>query len=255
VAAGSHLARSQKIVKEVVPLMYQGLVVFDVDGTLIREKTVCEVIAAKIDRVERMDWLERSAGSSRASHSAPAVDLTITAREEMADWYIEAGRDSVDSFFDSLIWAEGTHAGIKSLQENGWLVALASLTWSFGVERIAAALGIDESLGTGLDWDTKQIDHVYAGDKVDFLQRMAAKYEIPADRTYAVGDSGGDIPMLKAASHGFYLGDSDPQIPGVTHLSEASIDTIANHILHPQNNDHTHDCHPPLDTSHSNDQN
>lgn len=65
-AAGSHLAHSHKIVKEVVLLMYQGLVVFDVDVTLIREKTVCEVIAAKIDRVERMDWLERSADSSMA---------------------------------------------------------------------------------------------------------------------------------------------------------------------------------------------
>jgi hypothetical protein len=29
------------------------------------------MIAAKIDRVERMDQLERSAGSSRASHAAP----------------------------------------------------------------------------------------------------------------------------------------------------------------------------------------
>lgn len=215
--------------------MYQGLVVFDVDGTLIRELTVCEVIAAKIDRVERMDWLERSAGSSRASHAAPPIDLTITAREEMADWYIEAGRESVDSFFDSLIWAEGAHTGIKSLTDNGWLVALASLTWSFGVERIAADLGVKESLGTGLNWDTKQIDHVFAGDKVDFLQRTAAKHEIPADRVYAVGDSGGDVPMLKAAAHGFFLGDSDPQIPGVTHLSEASIDTIARHILNPEN--------------------
>ncbi|MDA0597010.1 MAG: haloacid dehalogenase-like hydrolase [Chloroflexi bacterium] len=161
--------------------------------------------------------------------------MTITAREEMADWYIEEGRESVDSFFDSLIWAEGTHAGIKSLTANGWLVASASLTWSFGVERIAADLGIDEFLGTGLDWDTKQIDHVYAGDKVDFLHRMAAKYEIPADRTYAVGDSGGDVPMLKAAAHGFFLGDYDPQIPGVTHLSEASIDMIAKHILNAEN--------------------
>jgi len=104
----------------------------------------------------------------------------------------------------------------------------------FGVERMAADLGINESLGTGLDWDTKQIDHVYAGDKVDFLQRMVAKYEIPIGRTYAVGDSGGVVPMLKAAAHGFYLGDSDPHILGTIHLREASIDTIARHIINPE---------------------
>ena len=161
--------------------------------------------------------------------------MTITAREEIADWYIESGRESVDSFFDSLIWAEGTHAGINCLIDNGWLVDLTSLTWSFGVERIAADLWINESLGTGLDWDTKQIDHVYAGDKVDFLQRMVAKYEIPIGRTYAVGDSGGVVPMLKAAAHGFYLGDSDPHILGTIHITESSIDTIALHIINPEN--------------------
>jgi HAD superfamily phosphoserine phosphatase-like hydrolase len=212
-------------------LPHQGLVVFDVDGTLIREKTVCEVIATKIDKVERMDWLERNAGSSRASHVGPPEDLVIDSQIEMADWYVEAGREAVDSFIDSLTWAEGAHAGIKSLIDSGWLVTIASMTWSFGVEKIAAELGVEEFLGAGLDWDTKHIDHVFPEHKVEFLQQTASKHGIPADRIYAIGDSGGDVPMLKAATKGFYLGDSDPQIPGVFHLSNARIDTVARRIL------------------------
>jgi phosphoserine phosphatase len=178
-----------------------------------------------------MDWLETNAGSSRASLGFPSNDATISAREEMADWYVEAGRTQVDSFIGDVTWAEGTHSGIKSLIDNGWLVALASLTWSFAVERIAKSLGVTEIKATGLDWDTKRIDHIFPEDKASFLQRTAAKYEIPADRTYAIGDSGGDVHMLKAAARGFYLGDDDPQIPGVTHLSEAGIDEIARRIL------------------------
>lgn len=212
-------------------MKYQGLVVFDVDGTLIREKTVCELIAARIDKVERMDWLERNTGSASASTGVPPEQQVINAREEMADWYIEAGRELVDSFLDLAIWASGAHSGIKSLMENGWQVAVASLTWSFGVARVAADLGISDYVGSGLDWDTKQIEHVFPEHKSEFLQRVVAQYEVPAERVYAVGDSGGDLPMMEVAGKGFYLGHSDPQVDGVVHLPDAGIDTVADRIL------------------------
>lgn len=212
-------------------LTHKGLVVFDVDGTLIREKTVCEVIASKINRVERMDWLEHNAGTPSTSTGLPPNASVISARKEMADWYVEAGRAAVDTFFESLIWAGGAHTGIKSLTDSGWLVAIASLTWSFGVERIATDLGVNDLVATQLDWNTKEINHVFAADKPVFLKEVATKYEIPSDRVYAVGDSGGDIPMLRAAAHGFYIGDSDPGINGTVHVPAARIDTIAELIL------------------------
>jgi HAD superfamily phosphoserine phosphatase-like hydrolase len=224
-------SRAQLIVEEDRSVRFKGLVVFDVDGTLIREKTVCEVIASKINRVERMDWLENNAGTPSTSTGLPPNTSVISAREEMADWYVEAGRESVDTFFESLIWADGAHTGIKSLIDNGWLVAIASLTWSFGVERIAQDLGVNEVIATELDWDTKEIRHVFAADKPVFLQKVVIKYGIAVDRVYAVGDSGGDIPMLKAAAHGFYIGNSDPKIAGTDHLPAARIDTIAELIL------------------------
>ena len=216
-------------------MSFEGLVVFDVDGTLIREKTVCEVIASKIDRVERMDWLENNAGTPSTSTGLPPNTSVISAREEMADWYIEAGREAVDTFFESLIWAGGAHAGIKSLIDSGWLVAIASLTWRFGVETIAQDLGVNEVIATQLDWNTKEINHVFAADKPVFLQETAAKHGIPSNRVFAVGDSGGDIPMLKAAANGFYIGDSDPGIAGTVHVPAARIDTIAELILNSDN--------------------
>jgi phosphoserine phosphatase len=189
------------------------------------------VIASRINRVERMDWLEKHAGTPSTSVDLPPNQSVIDAREEMVDWYIEAGREAVDSFLPFVTWAEGAHTGVKSLIDNGFLVAIASLTWSFGVERIAADLGITELTATHLDWDSKQIDHIFAEDKATFLQKMVAKYEISRDRVWAVGDSGGDIPMLKAAGHGVFVGDSDPQISGVVHLPAAGIDAVAKLVL------------------------
>jgi len=212
-------------------MSYRGLVIFDVDGTLIRERTVCEVIASRIGKSERMDWLEKNAGTPSTSIDLPPNQSVIDAREEMADWYIEAGREAVDSFLPHVTWAEGAHAGVKSLIDNGFLVAIASLTWSFGVERIAADLGISELTATLLDWDSKQITHQFAEDKARYLQRIAVKHQIPADQVWAVGDSGGDVPMLKAAGRGVFVGDSDPQIPCVAHLPAGGIDAVAEHIL------------------------
>lgn len=212
-------------------MKYQGLVVFDVDGTLIREQTVCELIAAKIDRVEQMAWLEANAGSSSESTAAPGNESLIAAREEMVDWYMEAGRLQVDSFFDSVIWADSAHSGVQSLIDRDWLVAIASMTWSFAVDRIADDLGIELSTATTLDWETKAIDHVFPEDKATFTKRVAGGYQIPRDRVFGVGDSGGDIPMLEAATNGIYIGASDPQIPGTIHLPNAGIGTIASAIL------------------------
>ncbi len=68
---------------------YQGLVVFDCDGTLIREKTVWDLIAAQIGKLERMDWLERKAGAQTAIGSSSRNPTVNEAREEMAVWYFE----------------------------------------------------------------------------------------------------------------------------------------------------------------------
>lgn len=212
-------------------MIYNGLVIFDVDGTLIRERTVCEVIASRIGKSERMDWLEKHAGTPSTSIDLPPNQSVIDAREEMADWYIEAGREAVDSFLPHVTWASGAHAGVKSLIDAGWLVAIASLTWSFGVQRITADLGITELTAPTLDWDSKQIDHMFAEDKAKYLQQMVAKHNISSDRVWAVGDSGGDIPMLKASSRGVFVGYSDPQIPGVVHMPAGGIDAVAELIL------------------------
>ena len=211
---------------------YKGLVVFDCDGTLIREKTVCDLIAAQIGKSERMDWLEQNAGAQTAIGSSSRNPTVIEAREEMAGWYFDSGRTAVESFLPSVVWAKGVHDGIKSLVEAGFLVAISSMTWKFGVGIITSDLGINEFTGTDLDWDSGEITHLFPEEKAEFLEHLVEKYEIPSDRVFAVGDSGGDAEMLKAAGRGFFVGTNDPEIAGIIHLPDAGIDTIAQRIIH-----------------------
>ncbi|MCZ6539443.1 MAG: HAD-IB family phosphatase [Chloroflexi bacterium] len=200
-----------------------GLIVFDVDGTLIRGKTVCELIADQIGKSERMSWLERHAGASR--------ETVISAREEMADWYFEAGRHAVNKFLPTVSWAPEVRSGVGLLMERRWHVAIASMTWKFAVEQIATELGITELTATGLDWDSAQIDHVFRETKAEYLDDLARRIVVPRHRVVAVGDSDGDVPMLIAAGHGIYVGQSDPELTGVVHMPGAGIGDIAEHVL------------------------
>ena len=60
-----------------MPTRSEALVAFDLGGTLLRGRTVCEVLAESLGRRERMQQLERVTSQA---------DL-LRSREEMAAWY------------------------------------------------------------------------------------------------------------------------------------------------------------------------
>ena len=91
-------------------MLPSGLVVFDVDGTLLRGPTVCELIATAIGRSERMAELELGGGAGR--------DEAIPAREEMAGWYMEVGRDAIMLNLDNPVVYT---AGILTMTLGDWL--------------------------------------------------------------------------------------------------------------------------------------
>ncbi len=204
----------------------EGLIVFDVDGTLLRGKTICELIAARIGKSEQMAWLEQNDASAYGD-----VDALNSAREEMATWYFAAGRTATDRFMLDVTWAPGAKDGVHRLQEHGWLVALASITWRFAVERIAEELAVSEVIATDLDWESGSIEHVYPETKAEYLSQLIRRFEVPQNKLFAVGDSRGDLPLLERAGRGVFVGDNDPKLSGVTHWPDAGIDGIADLVL------------------------
>jgi HAD superfamily phosphoserine phosphatase-like hydrolase len=208
---------------EATHAMRPGLAVFDIDGTLIRGQTVCELIASQIGKSERMAELERGPKTK-------PEDL-IPAHYEMAGWYLEAGIDRVRLDLDSIGWAPGAERGIAMLRDSGWRLAIASITWKSAVDQIAERLGIEHVLATGLDWSSGRITHVFPDHKAEYMGALCQKLHISPESTVAVGDSGGDIPMLRRAGRGVFVGDNDPRLDHVAHLPGAAIDTVAETIL------------------------
>jgi phosphoserine phosphatase len=197
------------------------LVAFDLDGTLLRGRTVCECIADGIGRRAEMAAFERL--TARADICA--------ARETMADWYRAHGLDSVLVHLERVETAPGLEAGFQRLRQAGVYIALISITWRFAVQALAQRWGASFAIGTGLT-DAWAVDHVWPEDKPRWLLRFAETCGAPASSIAAVGDSPGDVPMLLTAARSYFVGPGPLALPAhVIHWPSANIDDIARDVL------------------------
>jgi HAD superfamily phosphoserine phosphatase-like hydrolase len=194
------------------------LVVFDLDGTLIRGRTICEVVADGLGHRDRMRILE-------GARSRPE---TIAAREEMAGWYQDVPAETLRALSLDADLAPGALEGCELLRDCGVDLAIASMTWSFGVEAMAEMLDIERCLGTTFHADGR-IDHVFAEDKASWIEGLG----VPHDEIAGVGDSARDLPMLDVVGLPIFVGTEriDGLPPRTVHLPDADILEVARVVL------------------------
>ncbi len=198
----------------------RGLAVFDLDGTLLRGPTVCELLAAPLGRSDEM----------RAFESLHAEQDIAQARVEMARWYDGISRGRLLRPLEAAQWASGALEGVARLREAGIEVAIASITWSFGVDYFAARLGVSRTLGTGLRADGT-IDHIWPRHKAAWVRILSSELAVPYERTAAVGDSSGDTDMLQTAALRFFVGRHPPTGLECIRIPDGDILKVAQHIL------------------------
>jgi HAD superfamily phosphoserine phosphatase-like hydrolase len=198
----------------------RSLVVFDLDGTLLRGPTVCEVLAKSLGRLSRMQEFERLIGREDIS----------AAREEMALWYKDVPRSTLVQSLSQAQHAPGLAAGISLLQDHGVAIGIASITWHFAAVHFANAFGIDHCLATVLH-DSGAIDHVWPEHKAQWVLELAALLKVPAERTAAVGDSTGDYDMLGVVGTPIFVGATPPLQAQWRHMPAADIEHVCRHLI------------------------
>jgi len=206
------------------PVTCSGLAVFDLDGTLLRGLTVCEVLARALRRLDHMRRLEaRISGFSDADIAA--------AREEMVCWYREIPFTDLTSHLGSVTLAPRAAEGIALLRRHSVTVAIASITWEFAVAWVAQQLHVEYYVGTGLEPDGA-IRHCWPRDKVTWIHGLRETLRLPVRCVAAIGDSRGDVEMLRAVGHPVFVGTTLPDaLSEVTHLPGADIVTVAQWIV------------------------
>lgn len=198
----------------------RGLAVFDLDGTLLRGPTVCEVLAAPLGRLPRMREIE----TLRARAEIEA------ARAEMAGWYVGTPVSALLDSLASVQLAPGAASGVALLRAHGVAVGVASITWSFAVDHLARQLGIEHTLGTVLQ-PSGRIEHVWAEHKAEWVLSLAVRLGVDPEHIAAVGDSAGDHPMLGVARRAVFVGAQAPPEREWLHRPAANLEDVARHLI------------------------
>lgn len=197
------------------------MVVFDLDGTLLRGDTVCEVLAKPLGRLAEMRHFEQL---------TTETDIA-DARAEMFKWYQTTTLGALHSHLPSARWAPGAQEAVRQLQQANILIGIASITWQSAVRWFANALNVKHYLGTELALDGT-INHVWGRDKASWFRALVDSQGIAMERTAAVGDSAGDIEMLSLAQLRFFVGKTlDPKLTSVVHLPDADLRLVSQRII------------------------
>lgn len=177
----------------------QHLVVMDVDSTVIQN----EVIDMLADLSGKLD--EVAAITARAM--AGEIDFSESLRARVA--LIEGlPAEALDQVRAQITLTPGARTLCRTLKRLGYRIALVSGGFTSIIEPIAAELGVDEVRANELEIMDGKLTGRVVGAIVDRLGKRAAleefaeKYQIPRERTIAIGDGANDIDMIEAAGLG-----------------------------------------------------
>lgn len=169
------------------------VVVFDLDGTLLRGTSVAKVLAERLGHGRALDELERAfvAGerSSRAIADAAASQCTGHTVAELV------------RLLEDAPWIDGLADTVATLRGAGSQVLVATITWRFAAEALRRWHGFDAVCGTEIEVQggvvTGRISRYFEeDDKCDFVVGWCAGQGIALTDVVAVGDSRSDLPVF-----------------------------------------------------------
>lgn len=178
-----------------------GLLVMDVDSTLIDEEVIDE-----LGRAAGADIGERIAGvTARAMRGELDFRQALHARVALLAGLPVAVFDDV---YRSLHVTTGARELIDELHAHGWKVGVVSGGFHEVVDRLADDARLDHRLANRLETADGRLTGRVLGDivtrdvKLAALRQWAALDGVGMAQTVAVGDGANDIPMIQAAGLG-----------------------------------------------------
>lgn len=182
-----------------------GLIVFDMDGTLIAERFIFQLARRFGFEAQLEEIISRRAPEYEKTKSIASLLKGLSAPE------------IVDTF-DQIPLSPGARETVAALKKDGHILAIISDSYTIATERLKARLGFDYTIANKLvlkggeatgevempsNWpDGKPVCLKHAICKLNAMLALARETGIPLERTVAVGDNIADICMLEQASLG-----------------------------------------------------
>lgn len=176
---------------------YYPVVVFDLDGTLLRNSTVARLLAEHLGQDKAAAELDRALAAGEISSSALA--------RRSAAWLARCTSSDVHAALKTGSWIAGIEETVQTLTRAGSHVLLATIGWRFAAEMLCERYGLVAVGGTELDSAdgvlgarvTRSFDE---HDKARSVQEWCAQLDLPMTEVAAIGDSRSDLPLFAAAA-------------------------------------------------------
>ena|GEM_PF-146403 len=186
-------------VKPAVSIQKPGLVVFDMDSTLIEMECIDEIakLAGLGDAV--------SAVTERAMRGEIAFAESLHHRVACLEG-VEL--NALLSIRKRLPFMPGFTSLMDELKRTGWKIAIASGGFTYFADYIKALFDFDYAFSNTLEVKDNKLTGKVVGKvvdaqaKADILQQLANDNAIPIENTIAVGDGANDLVMMSLAGTG-----------------------------------------------------
>ena len=181
---------------------YYPVVVFDLDGTLLRRTTVLRLLAQHFGQAEAIAELDRAFAAGEISNRVVA--------DTSATWFAGRTTSEIRTALAAGAWIDGIDETLQTLSQAGTHVLLSTITWRFAAEVLRERYGFAAVSGTEL----QNIDGVLGSnvtryfdehDKPQFVEDWCAERGLTLAQVAAVGDSRLDIPLFRRADRSVAL--------------------------------------------------
>lgn len=205
-----------------------GLLVMDVDSTLIDEEVIDELGAAA------------GVGEQIASVTAKAMNGELDFREALrARVALLEGLPITifDEVYHRIHFTHGAINLIDTLHAHGWKVGVVSGGFHEVVDRLAADAHLDYWIANRLETKDGRLTGRVLGDvvtkdvKLASLRAWAARMGITMTQTVAIGDGANDLPMIHAAGLGVaFCAKPKVQEEAPHRLNERDLTEVLNYL-------------------------
>ncbi|MEA2499079.1 MAG: phosphoserine phosphatase [Actinomycetota bacterium] len=174
----------------------QGVVAFDLDGTLVPGTSVCLHLAPWLGHDELPELERRYAAGEITNHEVAERDAIFYAGRSR--------REVWDQLVDVPVIA-GIRATVEWLKRNRLVPVIATVTWRGSAEFFKEKYAFRAASGCELQQEAdgtlsgQVARHFEAADKVSFVRELAEAEGLGFDRVVAIGDSTSDIPLFREA--------------------------------------------------------
>ena len=190
--------------------MKYDLIAFDIDGTITRHISSWQFLH------ERLGQWDDNAVRYQNLFLAGKISYKKFCRLDAAHWKGMEAKKLYD-LFREIPYAKNAARAVRILKEKGFKLAAVSTGIQFIVDRIKKDLDFDYAIGNRLKVRngrltggvTIRIRHLGKGR---VLREVLRRFRVPPGRLIVVGDSEGDIPMMKMAGYAIAFNAQSPAV-------------------------------------------